>query len=118
MPSDVIDEIKVWGRDAILGRFRVTLERLRVPFDVWTSEASLYDGGAAHRGFAGEVGKALRELDGDGELYDADGAVWLRTTDYGDDKDRVLIRTDRARPRTSCRTSPTTATRWTAASST
>ncbi len=40
----------------------------------------------------GEVGKALRELDDEGELYDADGAVWLRTTDYGDDKDRVLIR--------------------------
>ncbi len=92
VPSAVIDEIKAWGRDAILGRFRATLERLRVPFDVWTSEASLYKGGPAHRGFAGEVGKALRELDGDGELFDADGAVWLRTTDYGDDKDRVLIR--------------------------
>jgi arginyl-tRNA synthetase len=63
-----------------------------VPFDVWTSEASLYAGGASHRGFAGEVGKALRELDDDGELFDADDAVWLRTTDYGDDKDRVLIR--------------------------
>jgi arginyl-tRNA synthetase len=59
---------------------------------VWTSEASLYAGGASHRGFAGEVGKALRELDDDGELFDADAAVWLRTTDYGDDKDRVLIR--------------------------
>ncbi|MGD0997570.1 MAG: arginine--tRNA ligase [Thermoleophilia bacterium] len=92
VPSDVADELKSWGRDAILGRFRDTLERLRVPFDVWTSEASLYEGGTAHRGFAGEVGKALRELDGDGELFDADGAVWLRTTDYGDDKDRVLIR--------------------------
>ena len=92
MPPEVVDEIKLWGRDAILGRFRVTLGHLRVPFDVWTSEASLYDGGPAHRGFAGEVGKALRELDGDGELFDADGAVWLRTTDYGDDKDRVLIR--------------------------
>ena len=86
-------------RDQVLGPRRhprrasaTTLERLRVPFDVWKSEASLYQGGEAHRGFAGEVGKALRELDGDGELFDADGAVWLRTTDYGDDKDRVLIR--------------------------
>jgi arginyl-tRNA synthetase len=92
LPDEVVDEIKMWGRDAILARFRVTLERLRVPFDVWTSEASLYAGGTAYRGFAGEVGKALRELDTEGELFDSDGAVWLRTTDYGDDKDRVLIR--------------------------
>ncbi len=92
-PDTVLDEIRVWGRDRILDNFRATLERLRVPFDVWKSEATLYDGGTPHRGFAGEVGKALRELDADGELFDADGAVWLRTTDYGDDKDRVLIRT-------------------------
>ncbi len=92
VPTEVVDEIKLWGRDTILARFRDTLERLGVPFDVWKSEASLYEGGEAHRGFAGEVGKALRELDADGELYDADGAVWLRTTDYGDDKDRVLVR--------------------------
>ena len=92
MPPEVVDEIKAWGRDAILGRFRTTLGHLRVPFDVWKSEASLYEGGPAHRGFAGEVGKALLELDDDGELFDADGAVWLRTTDYGDDKDRVLVR--------------------------
>jgi len=92
VPVEVADELRSWGRDAILARFRDTLERLRVPFDVWTSEASLYAGGASHRGFAGEVGKALRELDADGELFDADAAVWLRTTDYGDDKDRVLIR--------------------------
>ena len=92
VPSEVTDELKRWGRDTILARFRDTLERLGVPFDVWKSEAALYEGGEAHRGFAGEVGKALRELDAEGELYDADGAVWLRTTDYGDDKDRVLIR--------------------------
>jgi arginyl-tRNA synthetase len=92
LPPEIVDELKYWGRDAILARFRATLERLRVPFDVWKSEATLYQGGEAHRGFAGEVGKALRELDAEGELYDADGAVWLRTTEYGDDKDRVLIR--------------------------
>jgi len=92
LPGDVVDEIKYWGRDEILGRFRTTLERLRVPFDVWTSEASLYEGPGEHRGFGGEVGKALSELDEDGELFDSEGAVWLRTTDYDDDKDRVLIR--------------------------
>ena len=92
VPAEVVDDIKRWGRDTILASFRETLERLRVPFDVWKSEASLYDGGETYRGFAGEVGKALAELDGDGELFEADGAVWLRTTDYGDDKDRVLVR--------------------------
>jgi len=92
LPSEVVDEIKYWGRDEILERFRATLERLRVPFDVWKSEASLYQGPGEHRGFAGEVGKALAELDDDGELFEAEGAVWLRTTEYGDDKDRVLVR--------------------------
>lgn len=84
--------IKAWGRDAILAQFRVTLERLRVPLDVWAHESSLYAGEGEHRGFAGEVGKALADLDGEDLLYDEDGAVWLKTTRYGDDKDRVLIR--------------------------
>ncbi|MFA4964639.1 MAG: arginine--tRNA ligase [Thermoleophilia bacterium] len=87
-----VAELRAWGRDAILTQFRATLERLRVPFDVWTPESTLYAGGAEHRGFAGEVGKALADLDGEALLYEEDGAVWLRTTDYGDDKDRVLIR--------------------------
>ena len=84
---------KSWGCESILARFRATLERLRVPFDVWASEASLFEGGDTEwRGYRGEVGKALAQMDGEGHLYDADGAVWLKTTDYGDDKDRVLIR--------------------------
>ena len=78
--------------DVILAQFRLTLERLRVPFDVWTPESSLYAGDGEHRGFAGEVGKSLAELDGEGLLYDEGGAVWLATTRFGDDKDRVLIR--------------------------
>jgi len=92
LPREVLDEIKLWGRDAILAQFRVTLESLRVPFDVWANESDLYAGGAAYRGFAGEVGKSLEDLDGEGLLSEEEGAVWLRTTNYGDDKDRVLIR--------------------------
>ena len=87
-----VSAIKSWGRDAILAQFRVTLERLRVPFDVWAHESSLYAGDGEHRGFAGEVGKALSDLDGEDLLYDEGGAVWLKTTDFGDDKDRVLVR--------------------------
>jgi arginyl-tRNA synthetase len=92
LDADTTQALKVWGRDAILGQFRVTLERLRVPFDVWTPESTLYQGEGEHRGFSGEVGKSLADLDGEGLLYDEDGACWLRTTEYGDDKDRVLIR--------------------------
>lgn len=92
LAPDVIAAFKSWGRDAILAGFRSTLERLRVAFDVWTYESGLYAGEGLYRGFAGEVGKTLADLDGDGLLYEDGGAVWLRTTDYGDDKDRVLIR--------------------------
>jgi arginyl-tRNA synthetase len=92
LPADVIGEIKVWGRDAILTQFRATLKRLRVPFDVWTPESTLYEGGDSYRGFGGEVGKSLADLDGEQLLYEDEGAVWLTTTSFGDDKDRVLIR--------------------------
>ncbi len=90
--ADAVMDLKIWGREAILGLFRSTLERLRVSFDTWAYESALYSGDGDHRGFAGEAGKALADLDGEGLLSEEEGAVWLRTTDYGDDKDRVLIR--------------------------
>ena len=90
--AEVVEDLRHWGCERILAQFRATLERLRVPFDVWTSEASLYEGGERYRGFAGEVGKALKEMDESGLLYEREGALWLRTTAYGDDKDRVLVR--------------------------
>jgi len=92
LPGDLVTEIKLWGRDRMLEAFRETLGRLRVRHDVWTNESSMYHGEGSHRGFFGEVAKALADLDGEGLLYEEEGAVWLRTTDYGDDKDRVLIR--------------------------
>jgi arginyl-tRNA synthetase len=60
------------------------LERFNVHFDVWFSERSLHESGAVQR--------AVDRLREQGHVYDADGAVWLRTTDFGDDRDRVLIR--------------------------
>jgi arginyl-tRNA synthetase len=65
---------------------RRVLDDFGTHFDVWYSERSLHDSGAVERGFA-----RLREL---GHLYEADGAVWLRTTDFGDDKDRPLVKSD------------------------
>jgi arginyl-tRNA synthetase len=92
LPSATVDELKTWGRDAMVAGFRQTLDRLRVRHDIWTNESSLYEGEGEHRGFHGEVAKALAELDGEGLLFEEEGAVWLRTTRFGDDKDRVLVR--------------------------
>ncbi len=60
------------------------LDLFRTHFDVWTSERSLHESGAVDSGMV-----KLREQ---GHVFDADGAVWLRTTDFGDDKDRVLVK--------------------------
>lgn len=62
------------------------LELFRTHFDTWYSERSLHDSGAVDRGMA-----QLREQ---GHVFEQDGAVWLRTTDFGDDKDRVLVKAD------------------------
>jgi len=69
-----------------LAQQRAVLDEFRTHFDVWYSERSLHSSGAVDRGMA-----RLREQ---GHVYEADGAVWLRTTDFGDDKDRVLIKAD------------------------
>ena len=67
-----------------LDDIRETLRDFGVTFDVWFSEKSLHDGGAVER--------AVDRLREQGHVFDEAGAVWLRTTDFGDDKDRVLIR--------------------------
>ena len=70
--------------DACLGRIRASLERFGVHHDVWFSERSLHE--------SGEVGAVLELLAARGETYSQDGALWLRTTAHGDDKDRVVVR--------------------------
>ncbi len=62
------------------------LALFRTEFDVWYSERSLYESGAVERGLA-----TLRQQ---GHVYEQDGALWLRTTDFDDDKDRVLVKSD------------------------
>jgi arginyl-tRNA synthetase len=72
------------------GRVRETIERsltaLGVRFDVWTSEARLHD--------EGWVARAVERLRERGHVYEQDGAIWFRSTDFGDDKDRVIIRSN------------------------
>jgi len=65
---------------------KAQLEHFRTRFDVWYSERSLIDNNG--------VEHAIEKLREQGHLYDADGALWMRTTDFTDDKDRVLIRTN------------------------
>ena len=69
-----------------LQQMKDSLARFGVTFDVWFSERTLHEGGA--------VAHAIDVLRGQGHVFDADGAVWLRTTDFDDDKDRVLIRSN------------------------
>ena len=62
------------------------LDRFQTHFDVWFSERSLHE--------ADDVSAGLEKLRAQGHLFDADGALWMRTTDFDDDKDRVLIKSD------------------------
>lgn len=62
------------------------LEQFRTNFDFWTSERALHESNAVEHG--------LELLRDQGHVYELDGAVWLRTTDFGDDKDRVLVKAD------------------------
>jgi arginyl-tRNA synthetase len=82
-PADT-DAVGVRGVELVLDRVRATLERFGVSFDTWFSERDLYA--------SGEVEKGLALLEEGGHSYRSEGALWLRTTDFGDDKDRVLIR--------------------------
>ncbi len=84
MPADA-DPLE-WGYDRALRSHRDTLERLGIAFDVWFSERSMVGNGA--------IDAALADLRQHGVVYEADGAVWLRSTDFGDDKDRVLVKSD------------------------
>jgi arginyl-tRNA synthetase len=72
------------GERLMLQGLRDSLDRFGVQFDVWRSERFLHE--------SGQVDAALARLREQGHVYEQDGAVWLRTTDFGDDKDRVLIR--------------------------
>ncbi len=74
------------GIELMLEEVRGTLERFGVRFDTWFSERDLYR--------RGEVESALSDLDQRGHTYRHEDALWLRTTDFGDDKDRVLIRSN------------------------
>jgi arginyl-tRNA synthetase len=87
LPSSERNEtLRDVGRDRMIAHQREVLERFGVRFDVWFHERSLHEQGA--------VGEGLERLAKAGLSYEKDGAVWARTTDFGDDKDRVVVRAD------------------------
>ena len=87
--SDGADSARIvgtWAARRIRAGIEASLGRLGVHFDVWTSEGSLHDNGW--------VDRAVEKLRESGNVYEEDGAIWLRTTAHGDDKDRVVIRSN------------------------
>lgn len=80
------DFFREYGLKVEMAKLKTDLEEFRVPFDVWYSETSLYHNG--------KIDTALQALKDNGHIYEEDGATWLRSTPFGDDKDRVLIKND------------------------
>lgn len=81
-----VEAFKSYGLKAELDKIKVDLKAFDVVFDVYSSEQAIRD--------AGLVEKVLKRLQDLGVVYEAEGALWLKTTLYGDDKDRVLQKTD------------------------
>ncbi|HYX77891.1 MAG TPA: arginine--tRNA ligase [Solirubrobacterales bacterium] len=84
-PAD-LEDLARRGTEQMRRRIEATLDRFGVSFDTWFSERSLHE--------KGQIGASVDELRSRGHVYEREGAVWLRTTEFGDDKDRVLIRSD------------------------
>lgn len=81
-----IAEFRNLGVELEMQKLKTDLEDFRIRFDNWFSETSLYE--------SGEVDSAMDKMTENGYTYQADGATWLRTTDFKDDKDRVLVKKD------------------------
>ncbi|MEJ2695394.1 MAG: arginine--tRNA ligase [Candidatus Sulfobium sp.] len=85
--EDCEEEIKAWAYDRMMGLIKRDLSLFKVKdFTNWVSEKGLYE--------KGEVARAIEELKRRGLIYDKEGAVWFRSSDFGDDKDRVVIKKD------------------------
>jgi len=89
IPNAATDDVEVVaerGVALLLDGIRRSMHDIRVDFDVWFSERTL------HEGEPTKVAHAFEELERRGEAYRSEGALWLRTSAHGDDKDRVLER--------------------------
>ncbi len=81
-----VELCSAFGLDAMMDEIKRDLSDMGIEFDVWKSERSLYERGL--------VDKLIEELREKGFVYEKEGALWLKTSEFGDDKDRVLIKSD------------------------
>lgn len=81
-PDEAVALCAEQGKDRMLEEIRQDLIQFGVDFDVWSSETDLFEKGL--------VEKSLQEIQNKGELYEEDGALWIRSSVFGDDKDRVI----------------------------
>ena len=79
-----IEAFREAGYELQLAQQKRVLDNFGTHFDIWFSERSLHSGDG--------IDKALATLKSQGHTYENEGAIWLRTTDFGDDKDRVLVK--------------------------
>ncbi|MFD1359337.1 arginine--tRNA ligase [Fictibacillus halophilus] len=84
--AERVSFFREYGLKRELEKLKEDLAEFRVDFDVWFSETSLYKNG--------KIDAALEKLKAKDVVYEEEGATWFRTTDYGDDKNRVLIKND------------------------
>ena len=84
--EDPQEVFRAVGVQLMFDAIKASLHEFGVDFDVYFHENSLHESGAVQR--------AVGRLDALGHMYDADGARWLRTTEFGDDKDRVVLKSD------------------------
>lgn len=77
-----IDFFAEYGKKHLMAQQKETLDKYGIHFDVWFSEKTLHESGA--------INKAIDHLQKTGYLYEKEGALWFRSTDFGDDKDRVV----------------------------
>lgn len=82
-----LDFFSSYAKEKLLAKIKDTLSAYGVHFDVWFSEKTLHE--------SKEVIKALETLEKNGHTYESDGALWFRSTTFGDDKDRVLRRSNK-----------------------
>ncbi|HEX8346730.1 MAG TPA: arginine--tRNA ligase [Actinoplanes sp.] len=85
-PDAALEVFRVEGVALMFAEIKASLTGFGVHFDTYFNEKDLHD--------AGKLDLALARLEQQGQVFTADGATWLRTTDFGDDKDRVLRKSD------------------------
>jgi arginyl-tRNA synthetase len=86
--AEMRETFRAIGVDLMFTHIKASLHDFGTDFDVYTHEDSMHT--------SGRVDEAIAKLREAGKVYEKDGAVWLRTTDFGDDKDRVVIKSDGA----------------------